>query len=350
MNSALLSLGIFALVVLFGCDSPAPKTRQHQLFAFGTLVELTFSDVSEQRAREAAQLVDAMYQRQHRDWHAWQRGHLLELNEAIAQGNALRTQHSILELIRLAQHFERTSQGLFNPAIGNLLNIWNFQQDERTPGPPPSAETIRRWVSSSPSTLELQLEGSQVRSSNPAVRLDFGGFAKGYSIGKATQLLEAKGINNFIVNAGGDLCIRGMHGQRPWRIGIQDPRNSGVLASIELQGSACVFTSGDYQRFFEFEGKRYHHILDPRTGYPAQQTRSVSVVADDPALADAAATALFIAGPRHWEQIAVAMGVEEVLVLDDSDTAYVTPLLAGQLDFVRQPGTLNIVHLSRQHP
>ena len=345
MTAVRSSLCICVLFGMLGCGGPSPGIHEHQLFAFGTLIELTFYGTSDQQAREAAQQVDAMYQRQHQDWHAWRRGHLQNLNEAIAENRAIRTDPSILELIQLGQHLERISHGLFNPAIGNLLNIWGFQKDETAQGPPPSAQSIQRWLSSSPSTLDLQLDGQVVHSANPAVRLDFGGFAKGYSVGAAAQLIKKQGINNFIVNAGGDLCVRGKHGQRPWRIGVRDPRDGGVLASIELTGAACAFTSGDDQRYFKFGDKRYHHILDPGTGYPAQQTRSVTVVDADPVLADAAATALFVAGPARWEKIARSMGVDAVLLLDDADVAYVTPDLARQLSYVQKPAKVTVVPL-----
>ena len=137
MTVVRLSLCICVLFGTLGCGSPAPGTHEHQLFAFGTLVELTFYGVSEQQAREAAQRVDAMYQRQHRDWHAWRRGHLQDLNEAIAEDPAIGTVSSILELIQLGQHLERISHGLLNPAMGNLLNIWGFQKNEAKQGPPP---------------------------------------------------------------------------------------------------------------------------------------------------------------------------------------------------------------------
>lgn len=345
MITARVSLCMYVLIAALGCSRPAPDTHHHELFAFGTLIELTFYGISEQEARETAQLVDTMYQRQHRDWHAWQRGQLLELNEAIAEARPVQVDPTLAELIRLGQRLERLSQGLFNPAIGNLLKLWGFQQDDAAQGPPPPRQAIQAWVSSSPSALDLHLNGSQVQSTNAAVRLDFGGFAKGYSVGKAVQLVERKGITNFIVNAGGDLCIRGQRGQRAWRIGIQDPRQPGILASVDLQGTACMFTSGDYQRFFEFQGKRYHHILDPSTGYPAPQVRSVSVIANDPALADAAATALFVAGPGRWQEIAEAMTVDDVLLIDHSDTAYVTPRLAGKLNYVRRPTAVTVVPL-----
>ena len=149
-------------------------------------------------------------------------------------------------------------------------------------------------------------------------------------------------MQNFIVNAGGDLCLRGQHWRRPMAYRC----NNGVLASLDLRGSACVFTSGDYQRFFEFEGKRYYHIFDPRTGSLAQHTRSVSVTANDPALSDAAATALFVAGPGDWKKIAMALGVEHVLLPDRSDTAYLTPYLAEKLSYVRRPNTVKVAPLN----
>lgn len=182
------------------------------------------------------------------------------------------------------------------------------------------------------------------------MRLDFGGFAKGYSVGTATQPIEKQSINNFIVNAGDDRCVRGKHGQRPWRIGIRDPRDSGVLASIELTGAACAFTSGDDQRYFKFGDKRYHHKLDPGTGYPAQRTRSATVIDHDPVLADAAATALFVAGPEPWKKIARSMAVNDVLLLDNADVAYVTPDLASQLSCVQKPATVTVVPLGNGVP
>jgi thiamine biosynthesis lipoprotein len=191
------------------------------------------------------------------------------------------------------------------------------------------------------------VDGLRVSSRNPAVRLDFGGFAKGYSVGEAVQMLASDGIENLIINAGGDLCVRGKHGRRPWRIGIRHPTTAGVLASIELEGSACVFTSGGYERFFEYNGERFHHILDPRTGYPAPQVSSVTVLAQDPALADAAATALFVAGPGEWQNVALAMGIDDVLLVDEAGNAYITPELAEGLQFEQAPASVEIVTLQR---
>ncbi len=341
-----LSLTALGLLLLAGCSRPVQDVYQEQIFAFGTVIDITLYGVEEKRAQQAVQAVDAMYQRQHRDWHAWQRGLLMDLNNAIAAGKSIHTDPSIVKLIQLGQGFERSSGGLFNPAIGNLLRLWGFQQDDPAQGPPPSRERIQRWLDSAPSSLQLQIDGQVVSSNNPAVRLDFGGFAKGYSVGKAVELLQQRGINNLIVNAGGDLCVRGRRGDRPWRIGIRQPDSSGILASIELEGSGCIFTSGNYERYFEYNGRRYHHILDPRSGYPAEKTASVTVLTQDPTLADAAATALFVAGPDNWQTVAARMGIQDVLLIDEHNSAWLTPALAKRIHFEQQPADIEIVQVN----
>ena len=344
MKTRIVFLLLLGLLTSACQPQPEPVYRQ-ELFAFGTIIDITTQGTDTAEARRAVQAVDALYQQEHRDWHAWQRGALDDLNRAIAAGKPWKTDPSIVQLIRLGQKFERLSDGLFNPAIGELLALWGFQQDERPDGPPPPPAQIADWLSHKPSSLQLKIENMTVTSSNPHVRLDFGGFAKGYSVGKAVELLEQRGIHNLIVNAGGDLCLRGSRGGKAWRIGIRNPRANGVLATLALKGATCVFTSGDYERYFTFEGRRYHHILDPRTGYPATGTRSVTVIADDPALADAAATALFVAGAERWQAIAVRMGIRDVLRIDDQDTAWVTPRLARRITFDPAWKSIRIVPL-----
>ncbi len=339
----LLFAGLLALC-LSGCTHPQESIYQQQLFAFGTLVDITLYGAQPEAARHAIQAVDAMFQRQHHDWHAWQRGQLDSLNQAIAEGRRQETDPAIIRLIRLGQRFERLSQGLFNPAIGHLLKLWGFQQDAPNQVPPGDAE-IHKWLQAAPSSLQVQIEGATVSSGNPAVKLDFGGFAKGYAVARAVELLEQRGFHDLIVNAGGDLCLRGRHGTRPWRVGIRSPDGGGVLASLDLEGARCVFTSGDYERYFEFNGRRYHHIIDPRSGYPAEGAHSVTVLADDATLADAAATALFVAGPSQWQAIAGNMGIRDVLLIDTAGSARMTETLRGLIHFEQTPASIETVVL-----
>lgn len=352
MNGLRLVIAAFAALTLIGCGQARQDTYEQQLMAFGTLVDISLYGVEPQQARQAIEAVDALFQQQHHDWHAWQRGELDSLNQAIAAGRSQQVDASIVHLIELGQRFERLSHGLFNPAIGHLLKLWGFQQD--APGhSPPDPAAVRRWVQAAPSTLQLHIDGGRVSSSNRAVKLDFGGFAKGYSVDTAVRLLEQRGIHNLIVNAGGDLCLRGRHGERPWRIGIRSADGAGVLASMDLEGAHCVFTSGDYERYFEYRGKRYTHILDPRSGYPAEGVHSVTVVTSDAALgdaalADAAATALFVAGVPDWQRIARAMSVDDILLVGTDGITYVTDALRPLVHFEQPPAHLESVRLDAQ--
>lgn len=344
-----LFMAALALAVTAGCGQPSPAIYERQLLAFGTLVDITLYGVGAEEASQAVEAVDALFHRQHRDWHAWQRGALDDINRAIAAGRSAPADTSLAALIETGQRFERLSAGLFNPAIGGLLKLWGFQQDEPDRTPPDPAD-IRRLVEAAPSTRQLTIEDGRVSSSNPAVRLDFGGFAKGVSVAAAVALLEAHGVENLIVNAGGDLCLRGRHGERAWRIGIRAPDGDGVLARLHLEGAQCVFTSGDYERYFEYRGRRYGHILDPRTGYPAEGVKSVTVLAGDAALADAAATALFVAGADDWPATARRMGIREVLLIDSAGNAVVTPELKSRLEFERAPERVEIREPGGQPP
>ena len=106
-----------------------------------------------------------------------------------------------------------------------------------------------------------------------------------------------------------------------------------MLASLEVQGDESVFTSGDYERYYEYQGKRYHHILDPRTGYPSQGATSVTVIHDNGAEADAAATALMVAGPKDWYEVARHMGIKYVMLVDDEGVVHMNPAMAARVHF-----------------
>jgi len=179
----------------------------------------------------------------------------------------------------------------------------------------------------------LVIEGSQVSSSNPLVQLDLGGFAKGYALNQAISRLRSLGVGNAIVNAGGDLCVSGRHGERPWQVGIRHPQGEGVIAALAVADGECVLTSGNYERYREYENVRYAHILDPRTGWPVRHVASATVIHADGGVADAAATALTVAGPDDWRRIARGMGLRYVMLVDEMGTVYMSPAMAERVRF-----------------
>jgi thiamine biosynthesis lipoprotein len=169
------------------------------------------------------------------------------------------------------------------------------------------------------------------------VQLDFGAVGKGYGVDLAIDRLKSMGISNAIVNAGGDLRAIGSRAGNPWRIAIRDPDGGGIFALLSVTGDESVFTSGNYERNFTWEGKLYSHIIDPRTGYPAQGTASVTVIHSNATTADAAATALFVAGPKNWHRIAKQMGIKYVLLIDEQGVAYMNPAMRDRIKLQKTP-------------
>lgn len=298
-----------------------------EFFVFGTLVDVQLPDAGRSEATPVFTALQQEFQRMHREWHAWEPGELVELNQALHSGQGASTTADIGELIRLSREMEVRSGGRFNAAIGGLIALWGFHtSDFPIHGPPPPAGRIRAIVEARPSARDIEFRGGRVWSSNPQVQFDFGGIAKGYAVDLACGFIRGFGQQSAIINAGGDVRTMGDNHGRPWRVAVRDP-GGGVAGTVEVSGDFAVFTSGNYERFREDAEKRFPHILDPRTGWPVDGISSATVIARDGALADAAATALVVAGTGEWPQVASEMGIEAALVIDDSGAMFATPAM-----------------------
>lgn len=209
-------LFIVCLLPLLAACSRDEPIHHEQFLAFGTLIDVTLYGVEPERARRAAEAVEKDFNNMHTTWHAWKPSEVTHVNELLATTEAFAVPPSVLPLIIRSQELSRKSGGLFNPAIGQLLNLWGFQNDERPPGPPPSPDAIKTLVDAHPDMDDLNLDGVTLRSGNPAVKLDLGGIAKGYGIDMVVDHLRQMGIRNAIINAGGNLRAIGRHGERPW--------------------------------------------------------------------------------------------------------------------------------------
>jgi thiamine biosynthesis lipoprotein len=201
----------------------------------------------------------------------------------------------------------------------------------------PDPEEIARIVRANPRMSDLRLQDDAVTSTNPAVQLDFGGYAKGYALDRAADILRKNGIENALVNVGGNIMALGRRAGRLWRVGVESPRSKGVLATIELADGEAIGTSGDYRRYYEFDGKRYGHIIDPRTGYPVAGVQSVTVLmpkqAGAGALSDAASKPIFIEGLKGWGDAAARMGISSVMLVDSAGAVHITSELKTRLHF-----------------
>ena len=319
-HAALLLLVV--VVALSACQRQL--IHRYQSFSFGTLIELKIRHADKTDADKASSQLFAYFDAKHKEWHAWEPGKLSDLNEQLTSGNWFTTDDSLINLVKLAKTASEMSNHLFNPAIGKLIASWGFHSSD-LPLAPPTQSKINSMLAMQPSMKDIIIDGNKLRGDNPHIKLDLGAIAKGHAVSEAIQMLRKTGIDHALINAGGDLCGIGDQGDRQWRIGIRDPSGKGILASIELGNNECVFTSGDYERHFNYQGKKYHHIIDPRHGYPAQQTTSVTVLHENGAMADAASTALFIAGPDGWQEIAKKMGIRAVMMVDSEGRIILSP-------------------------
>jgi thiamine biosynthesis lipoprotein len=316
--------------LLSSCENSVP-TQSFRLLTFGTHVDLEIIGVEPSKAMAAHQQLQQDFDTMHKAWHAWDPGPVARINQYISENKTLVAPPSVLPLLKVSQHLARQSDYLFDPGIGQLVKLWGFHSST-LPKQPPGQEAITTLLQQAPSIADILIQGIHLSSNNRAVKLDFGAIGKGYGIDKAIQRLYEMGIDNAIINAGGDLRAIGSRGGKPWRIAIRNPQNGGIYALLPVQGNEAVFTSGNYERNFIWQTKRYHHIIDPRTGHPAEGTASVTVLHPDATTADAAATALFIAGPENWHRIARQMGIKYVLLIDTEGNAHMNPAMQKRIE------------------
>jgi FAD:protein FMN transferase len=334
LRRTVIAGGLGIALLYYGAGRAAqPEPDHHEtLYVFGTLVELVIHGAEDNAAREASAEVGALFQTLHRDWHAWEAGELGELNAAIAEGGAFRTDARLADLLREGVSLSCLSGGRFDPAIGALVALWGFHEDSPPEGAMPDAAAVAALADRAPRMSDLRFDGDTVASVNPAVQLDLGGYAKGAALDLAGALLQARGIGDAVLNAGGDVNVIGSHGDRAWRVAIRDPFVWGAVGAISLAPGEVLYTSGNYERFFEHDGARFAHIIDPRSGWPVQEIVSVSVLDTDGSRADAAATALSVAGRHDWPQVAADMGVDSVLMIADDGTMLATPAMIARLE------------------
>ena len=337
---------VLIALVLTACV-PREPWRQES-YVFGTRVELLIYGAADDKARAATAEVLQEFDRLHRQYHAWQESDLTRLNAAIATGKPASVTPELAALVTQAQAFAQASDYLFDPAIGQLIALWGFQSDAPKAELPRSA-AIEALVKRRPTSADLRAGGTTVSSRNPAVALDFGGYLKGVALDRAAAMLRARGIENALINIGGNIMALGSKGRVPWRVGIQHPRPERVggvpLAALDLRAGEAIGTSGDYHRFFEVDGKRYFHLLDPRSGRPAVGTMALTVLVapgdDTGARSDALSKPLFIAG-NDWPAMAKKLNLPAVLRVAADGTVELSPAMRARLS-IEAPDTRLVV-------
>ncbi len=218
----------------------------------------------------------------------------------------------LLEVVERSLELTELTHGAFDITFASCGRLWSIDPP-RIPSPAEISACLP-FVGSA--GIEVVPAASTIYLARPGIRIGIGAIGKGYGVDRAARVLESHGIEHYVVAGAGDIRVRGRGPERAWRIGVAHPRRRGeILGWLELAAGA-ITTSGDYERYFERDGVRYHHILDPRTGTPARRSIAVTVIGPQATDIDALATGLFVLGPDEGIELAERLPDVEALLID----------------------------------
>ena len=249
-------------------------------------------------------------------------------------GESLLVGMAAWDCLSLAKAMHQETAGAFDITIGPLMSLFVTHEGEPRQVSKEVLAQAQTIIGSHRFDLDEETMRVTVHASN--MIFDLGAMGKGYALDRAATLLRQRGISNALINIGGNVMALGSKGEYPWRVGIQHPREARPLASLPLRDGEAIGTSGDYQRFFELDGERYCHLLDPRSGMPARGTQAVTVlITPRPGagtLSDAASKPVYLAG-SEWRMYAKRFGIDHALRVDGDGRIEVSRALRDRLQF-----------------
>ena len=333
---ALLGAGL-----LIGCGSSGSPAAPHLVSrthaTMGSEVSVTVWTSDEASAAPAIDAAFAEFDRLDALLSVWKPGSdVLRINAAAGRA-PVPVSVETREVLRLAEQVSEWTNGKFDVTFGALSDVWKFDHD-RDNRVPTSGEIAARLPLIDHRAVSVDEAAATVFVSRPGMRIHLGGIGKGYAVDRAVALLRARGLGDFMVQAGGDLYVAGEPGDGPWRLGINDPRGApnASFATIELR-DATFSTSGDYERSFIQNGLRYHHILDPATGQPARGAVSVTIVSSRAVIADGLSTGVFILGPEAGMALVERLPDVEAVIVTADNRVLISSGLQGRVHVLRPP-------------
>jgi thiamine biosynthesis lipoprotein len=254
---------------------------------------------------------------------------------AAAGVQPVRVNPLVLDVVEIARQVSEWTDGKFDITFGALSGLWKFDHDQD--GRVPRREDVaRRLPLIDYRSLEIDRAAGTAFLLRRGMRAHLGGIGKGLAIDRAAIMLRSHGIVDFMIQSGGDLYFSGRHGDRPWRGGIKDPRSDRIFAALDL-ADETLSTSGDYERFFIRDGRRYHHILDPDLGEPARGNRSVTIVTNRAVMADALSTGVFVVGPDAGMRLIERLPDVEGVIVTAENVVLVSSGLKKRVEIAGNP-------------
>ncbi len=290
-------------------NSDEIKTVKRTQILLGTVVEIQVRNSDENKAEDAikkafaeVKRIDDLFTTYNEASPVW------KINNSY--DSIISVDSEIYSLIILCDSITKLSKGSFDVSLDNLTKAWGFYTDD--PQLPTKVKIDSALLNSGWQKIILLGNNKIIKKEN--VGLNFGAIAKGYAVDKAIDVLKKYKIKKALVNAGGEISVIG----NDWILGIQNPRDvNSVIKKLKLNGNT-VATSGDYEQYFEVDGNRYHHILDPKTGYPSKGLQSVTIINKSNTIADALATAVFVMGKENGIKLIESLDDTEAMIIDSN--------------------------------
>lgn len=305
----ILVFGIFFVAGLFFTDGKheSPKRVKQIIPAMGTIVEIQLPEGDEKANADAfkaafdeVRRIESLFT-DYNDSSAI--GSFNEIDSGLAKVDP-----EVISLVKKAIELSDKTEGAFDITLGNIMRLWGFKDASMHL---PAKDSVMIALKES-GIDNIKLIGDSLIVKKNRVHLDLSGIAKGYAVDRAFAILEKIQVPNFLINAGGEIRAKG----EGWKTGVQNPFNENEVVEIVYPGKMALATSGDYENFFEVDGKKYCHLFDPKTGFPASEVSSVTIIAGDVTTADALATALFVLGLEKSKELIKKFPGCEYLIID----------------------------------
>jgi FAD:protein FMN transferase len=312
-NKHLLFLLLLLWLLLLSPGNATAKWYRQDAAIMGTAIAVDLWYDEEARGRALTQAVIDEMHRIDDLMSTYKPDSELSRINARAANEAMPVSAELLMLIQQALSFSQLTDGAFDITYASAGQYYDYRK-----GIGPNPEQLAQALPAIDyHHVRVDPQGATIRFLYPGVRIDLGGIAKGYAVDRCVAMLKAAGVRSAMVNAGGDTRVLGKHWKQPWMVGIRDPRNEeGLVTMIPLEDTA-ISTSGDYERYFEKDGVRFHHILNPHTGISSSGVRSVSIIGADATTTDALSTSVFVMGTEQGLKLVNSLPDIEAIIIDN---------------------------------
>lgn len=314
----ILVLTILLLFNLSGCGEPAQIKYDQDFFAMDTYIACQVLSADEELAVKALDAVQAAFMDIDQLTNRFEQDSEISAVNRNAGVAPVKVSADVFSMVQTSLQWSEITDGAFNILIGDVMDLWGFGTEN--PAVPAEEDLAAALTRTDYHKIVLDKENSTIYLPEKGMVMDLGGVAKGYATDKAVAALKGMKIENALINAGGNVYALGSRADgTPWKVGVQDPRDpEGIKALLQGTNTAIV-SSGDYQRYFEEDGIRYHHIIDPADGYPARASAGTTVIMKSATIADILSTSLFVKGPVKGIKLAEKLNEVDAAMIITAD-------------------------------